>query len=58
VLSYRDSVRCDRTTAVALTRRIYVSMPADGWLSPAQNALKWGVVRRIESLGYTAEIFN
>ena len=41
-----------------MTRRIYVSMPADDWLSPAQNDLKWGVVECIERLGYTAEIFT
>jgi hypothetical protein len=33
-------------------------MPADRWLNPAQNDLKWGVVERIEQLGYTPEIFS
>jgi hypothetical protein len=32
-------------------------MPADVWLTDAQNDLKWGVVERIESLGFTPEIF-
>jgi Predicted nucleotide-binding protein containing TIR-like domain len=32
-------------------------MPADAWLDSPQNELKWGVVERIERLGYTAEIF-
>lgn len=41
-----------------VTRRIYVSMPADDWLTPAQNDMKWGVVERIEQLGYTPEIFT
>jgi hypothetical protein len=41
-----------------VTRRIYVSMPADVWLTPAQNDMKWGVVERIEQLGYTPEIFT
>jgi hypothetical protein len=41
-----------------LTRRIYVSMPADRWLTPDQNALKWGIVAKIESLGLVAEIFT
>lgn len=41
-----------------MTRRIYVSMPADDWLSPAQNDMKWAVVERIEALGYTPEIFT
>jgi hypothetical protein len=32
-------------------------MPADVWLTKAQNELKWGVVAHIESLGFTPEIF-
>jgi hypothetical protein len=39
------------------TRRVLVSMPADRWLSSQQNALKWSIVRRIEAIGYKAEIF-
>ena len=41
-----------------VTRRIYVSMPADRWLTDNQNALKWGIVEEIERLGYTPEIFT
>jgi hypothetical protein len=33
-------------------------MPADDWLPPNLNALKWGVVDEIEKLGYTPEIFR
>jgi hypothetical protein len=40
-----------------VVRRVFVSMPADLWLTDAQNDLKWGVVERIESLGYMPEIF-
>lgn len=43
---------------MAMTRRIFVSMPADNWLTKEQNALKWGVVERIERLGYVPEIFT
>lgn len=43
---------------MALTRRIFVSMPADRWLTTSQNNLKWGIVERIEQLGYTPEIFT
>jgi hypothetical protein len=43
---------------MTITRRIYMSMPADVWLTPAQNDMKWGVVERIERLGYTSEIFT
>jgi len=43
---------------MAITRRIYVSMPADSWLIPTQNELKSGVVERIEQLGYVQEIFS
>ena len=35
---------------MSLIRRIYMSMPADNWLTPAQNDLKWGIVERIEQL--------
>ena len=31
-----------------ITRRIYVSLPADPWLPPNLNELKWGVVDEIE----------
>ena len=43
---------------MAITRRIFVSMPADNWLSKEQNSLKWGVVESIERLGYLPEIFT
>ena len=32
-------------------------MPADDWLKPNENHFKWGVVERIEALGYVPEIF-
>lgn len=41
-----------------ITRRIYVSLPADPWLSDNLNRLKWGIVEEIEKLGYTPEIFT
>lgn len=40
-----------------VTRRIFVSMPADEWLAQNQNDLKWDIVKEIERLGYTPEIF-
>ncbi len=40
------------------TRRIFVSLPADVWHTEAENAVKWGIVARIEALGYTTEIFT
>ena len=43
---------------MSLTRRIYVSLPADPWLPPNVNELKWGIVEEIEKLGYTPEIFT
>jgi hypothetical protein len=42
---------------MSVAKRIFVSMPADRWLTSNQNALKWGIVDEIESLGYKAEIF-
>jgi hypothetical protein len=44
--------------SIAVTRRVYVSMPADRWLPSNLNDLKWGLVEKIESLGYTPEIFT
>jgi hypothetical protein len=35
-----------------------VSLPADPWLPPNLNELKWGIVEEIENLGYTPEIFT
>src|SRR5262249_49676533 len=37
---------------------IYVSLPADPWLSRNINSLKWGIVEEIDKLGYTPEIFT
>jgi hypothetical protein len=41
-----------------ITRRVYVSLPADPWLPENLNRLKWGIVEEIEKLGYTPEIFT
>lgn len=41
-----------------ITRRIYISMPADQWLPDNLNELKWGIVDEIEKLGYSPEIFT
>ena len=43
---------------MSITRRIYVSLPADPWLTTNLNDLKWGIVEEIEKLGYTPEIFT
>lgn len=39
------------------TRRIFVSLSADQWLTKQENKVKWAIVASVESLGYTAEIF-
>jgi len=36
---------------------VFVSLPADNWLTGQENETKWGIVSRIESLGYITEIF-
>jgi hypothetical protein len=41
-----------------ITRRVYVSLPADRWLPPNLNELKWGIVEEIAKLGLTPEIFT
>ena len=38
-------------------RRVLLSMPGDQWLSSKQNALKWAIVKKIETLGYRSEVF-
>lgn len=38
--------------------RIFVSMPADAWQTKAECELKWGIVKRIEKLGYATEVFT
>ena len=43
---------------MSITRRVYVSLPADPWLPKNINELKWGIVEEIEKLGYTPEIFT
>lgn len=40
------------------TRRVFVSMPADRWLSKQENDLKWAIVQRIEGLGFVTEVFT
>lgn len=41
-----------------ITRRVFVSMPADQWLTKAQNDLKWSIVDRVESLRFRTEVFH
>ncbi len=41
-----------------IVRRVFVSMPADQWLTQNQNDLKWGIVDEIKRLGYLPEIFT
>lgn len=41
-----------------ITRRIFVSLPADRWLSPSMNELKWAIVDEIENLGFVPEVFT
>jgi hypothetical protein len=41
-----------------ITHRVYVSLPADPWLPPNLNRLKWGIVDEIEKRGYVPEIFT
>lgn len=44
--------------AEKISRRIYVSMPADRWLTDEQNRLKWAIVNEVKNLGYVPEIFT
>lgn len=40
-----------------MKKRIFVSLPADQWLSKQENQTKWAVVAAVEALGYASEIF-
>ena len=40
------------------TRRIFVSLPSDFWLTKQENETKWAIVSEVEALGYTTEIFT
>jgi hypothetical protein len=42
---------------VKKTERIFVSLPADQWLTKQENKTKWAIVSAIEALGYTTEVF-
>jgi hypothetical protein len=41
-----------------ITRRVYVSLPADAWLSSLENEFKWALVNRIEQAGFFPEVFH
>lgn len=43
---------------MSIIRRVFVSLPADQWLSKKQNNFKWGLVKQVEQWGYAVEIFN
>ena len=38
-------------------RRVFVSLPADQWLTKQENNTKWAIVAAIERLGYSTEVF-
>jgi len=40
-----------------MKKRIFVSLPADQWLSTQENRTKWAVVDAVAALGYVSEIF-
>jgi len=40
-----------------MKKRIFVSLPADQWLSTQENQTKWAIVTAVEALGYASEIF-
>jgi hypothetical protein len=46
------------TAPMPVTRRIYVSLPADHWLPKEMNDLKWAIVDEIENQGFTPEVFT
>jgi len=43
---------------MAIARRIFVSSPRDEYLDDRRNALKWAIVKEIETLGFEAQVFG
>ena len=43
---------------MAIVRRVYVSMPSDHGLTADENAIKWGIVDRLEQAGYEPQVFD
>jgi hypothetical protein len=41
-----------------MKRRIFISGPRDEYLDDRRNKLKWGIVRKIEELGYEPQVFG
>lgn len=41
-----------------IKHRIFISMPADEWLSDKQNELKWALVDKIKGMGYVPEVIT
>jgi hypothetical protein len=36
----------------------HTALPADQWLQPNLNRLKWGIVDEVEKLGFVPEVFT
>lgn len=43
---------------MGIARRIFISVPTDQFLNEKQQALKWSLITKIESIGYIPEIFH
>jgi predicted nucleotide-binding protein len=41
-----------------VTRRVYVSLPADRWLPKSMNDLKWAIVEEIENLDWQTDFIS
>jgi hypothetical protein len=41
-----------------MKRRIFISSPRDEYLDDRSNRLKWAIVRKVEELGYEAQVFG
>lgn len=43
---------------MTIARRVFVSSPRDEHLDDRRNALKWAIIKEIETLGYEAQVFG
>lgn len=41
-----------------VTRRVYISVPMDQWLTPGEIKFKWAVIEAIRKSGYAPELFE
>jgi hypothetical protein len=41
-----------------IARRVFIGVPSDKYLNESEKEIKWGIVEKIEQIGYLAEMFG